>query len=166
MHRLRCAYNARAVCLRNCLMTKTDAEYGKVAVCEVDEIQTNSRFIRRARSWRKNNCVWPEGKRLGSRQFIVSAHNNFRTKLPQIVEEVVGETVIVIDQKKQKRTCNPRYSAQINHATSRAIRPIYDGGAVPWKSPVAAQSEDFQETPGEHSRLRHARREATLVWRG
>ena len=58
-------------------------------------------FIRRARAGRQDNAVGFHGQPIGWSDLVIPLNDDFGPKLSQIVEQVVSETVIVIDQKKQ-----------------------------------------------------------------
>ena len=61
----------------------------------------------RARAGGDDDGCRPELADLVDRHRVVPAHDDVRPKLTQILDEVVGERIVVVDDEKHGRPCRP-----------------------------------------------------------
>src|SRR5512143_815215 len=95
MHGFGCSDDPSAINLGDRLMAKTNSEDRVATVSKPHKIKTDTCFIRCARAGGEHNGLWLQGASLGRRQLIVSPDDDLRAQLSQIMEQVVGEAVVV-----------------------------------------------------------------------
>src|SRR6202044_3824248 len=91
--------NVAAKRLPDRLMTEADPEYRRRFAAHANEVETDAGFVRRARAGRENNGVRLVAERVRDRDLIVAPHRHVRAQLAQVMDEVEGEAVIVVDQR-------------------------------------------------------------------
>src|SRR5665213_3921052 len=101
MHRFRRAHDPAAIHLADRLVTEAHAKDRHAAVCGLDEVETDPGFVGRAGTGRQHDGLRLQRQRTGGGQFVIALYDDVGPQLSQIMEEVVGETVIIIDQKEQ-----------------------------------------------------------------
>src|SRR5579871_6787930 len=101
MHGYRSPHDRATIGLTDGLMTETDTECRHATSGLCDQLKANARLVGRARPWRKHDSLRAHGENVGEAQLVVAFDDDFRPELPQIVEEVVGKAVVVIDQEQQ-----------------------------------------------------------------
>ena len=99
VHRRWRAHNVAAERLPDRLMAEADPEHRRRFARRADEIETDARFVRRARTGRENDGVRLVGERVRDRDLIVAPHRHVRAQLAKVMDEVEGEAVIVVDQR-------------------------------------------------------------------
>jgi hypothetical protein len=88
--------------LTNRLMAEADPKDGGLTTAaegETHHVETDSTSIRCARSWREHNCLGRQLSDLRNRDFIVAFDNHCFAKLPQVLNEVIGKAVVVVDNE-------------------------------------------------------------------
>ena len=78
-------------------MTETNTEDRQPARCFFDQIEADSGFVGIAGTWRENNSVGTHLYCLVGAEGIVAPNFDLRSQFAQIVAEVVGETIVIID---------------------------------------------------------------------
>ncbi len=102
VHRLGRPHDLATEHLADRLMAEADAEQRHLRLGRRrDEIHADAGLVRRARARRQHDAVGLQGERVGDRDLVVAMDDAARPKIAQKVDEVVGETVVVIDQKQQ-----------------------------------------------------------------
>src|SRR5438552_6673036 len=142
MHGFTCSHNSGTIDLSDGLVTQTDAEDGKTTIGELDEFHADSCLVWSARTRRENYGLGVQRKRFRRGQIVVSAYDNFSAQLSEIVEQVVGKAVVVIDQKQQNAPISQ--TASSNRSTKD---PIYDGKAASWKRSLCKAAPSFFRKP-------------------
>src|SRR3984957_6914498 len=99
MHRRWRAHNIAAKGLSDRLMAKADPEHWCRSAGRANEIDTNARFVRRARPGGEDDGVRLVGERIPDRDFVVAPHGHIRAQLAKVVDEVEREAVIVVDER-------------------------------------------------------------------
>jgi hypothetical protein len=85
------------------LMPKADAEHGDLAGEVLDGVRGNTVvFERFARSGRDNEMGRVEGNELVYRHLVITEDFDIRAEFAEILDEVVGKGVIVIDEDEHK----------------------------------------------------------------
>src|ERR1700733_12138520 len=99
MHRRWRAHDIAAEGLSDRLMTKADPEHWRRSARRANEIDTNARFVRRARTGGEDDGVRFVGERIGDRDLVVAPNRHVRAQLAEVVDEVEREAVIVVDER-------------------------------------------------------------------
>ena len=69
----------------------------------LDQIEANSRFVRRAGTGREHDRVRIGREHVGARELVIAVHGDFRPKLAQVVDEVEAEAIVIVDQHDHGR---------------------------------------------------------------
>src|SRR5438105_15879866 len=99
MHETGSADDISAIGLCDALMTETDAQDWNLGPESQDDFFADSRFAWRARAGRNADVLRRLVCNFIQRDFIVSFDQKFTSKLAEILREIVGERVVVIDQE-------------------------------------------------------------------
>ena len=100
MHNAGSADHLSAIGLCDGLMTETDAQDWNLWPEPQDDFFADSRFAWRARAGGNADILWRQVCNFTQRDFIVSFDEKLTSKLAEILREIVGEGVVVIDQKQ------------------------------------------------------------------
>src|SRR5579862_175433 len=98
VHRQRRPHHLAAESLPDRLMPETDTEQGNGRRRLGDKIEADAGFVRRAGARREHDRLGGHRHDLGGRNLVVAMHDDVRPLLAQIMDEVEGEAVIVVDQ--------------------------------------------------------------------
>src|SRR3984957_13389802 len=98
MHRRWRAHNIAAKGLSNRLMAKADPEHWRRSARRANEIETDARFVRRARPGGEDDGVRLVGERVSDRDLVVAPNRHIRAQLAKVVDEIEREAVIVVDE--------------------------------------------------------------------
>src|SRR5208283_97313 len=99
VHHPRRTYDAATECLANCLVAKTYAEDRNRAGEAFDQRHANASLGRRAGAGRNNDLRRLPGLDLLQRQCVVTVYADVGAQFTQILHEVVGKAVVIIDHK-------------------------------------------------------------------
>ena len=99
VHRLGRAHDLAAIGLADGLMAQAHAQDRHAAVRLCDQLQADARLVGGAGPGRQHDAFGLQRQRLARGQRVIALDPHLRAQLAQIVEQVVGEAVIVIDQK-------------------------------------------------------------------
>lgn len=118
MHDVICPHDLAAKGLSDCLMSEADPHQGRACFgrCHC-EGQTDPGLIGIAGTGREQDAAWSQAHRLLDIDGIVAVYHHLRPEASQIVNEVVGETVVVIDQQQHGRIL----------CSKGRRRPLYSG---------------------------------------
>jgi len=100
VHRLGGAHDLAAIDLADRLMAQADAQDRHGAIRLFDHLQADARLVGGAGAGRQDDAFGLHRQRLRRRNLVIADDFYLRPQLAQIMEEVVGETVIVIDQEQ------------------------------------------------------------------
>src|SRR5262245_14387693 len=103
VHRLGRAHDPAAVGLANGLMAEAHAQHGDVGTRRFDQLQADAGLVRRTGPRREHDALGREANHLGDRNLVVTEDLASGAKLAQEVNEVIGKTVIVIDEDQHGR---------------------------------------------------------------
>src|SRR5439155_21418642 len=98
VHRHRRAHDLSAERLADCLVTEAYAENRNALRGLVDQIETDARLVRRAGTRREHNRIRVGGEHVGACELVVAMHGYLRPQPAEIMDEVEGEAVVIIDQ--------------------------------------------------------------------
>jgi hypothetical protein len=91
VHQARSAHHLTAKCGPDGLMSKADAKDGDFA-CEVaNQIDADTRFLRRAWTRRNDNALRLHRLNAGNSDLIVPANLNLGAEFPEILNQVIGK---------------------------------------------------------------------------
>src|SRR6516225_7134645 len=103
------------------LVTQADAKDRDPRRSGSNQIKTDAGLVRRARAGREHDGVGL-GSDNGVRGYLVVAiHLDLRPELTEIMNEVEGETIIIVDQDDHVRT---RILAAVRHARAERVKPL------------------------------------------
>src|ERR1700674_1075931 len=88
-----------AEALADALVTEAYAEDRDLTGEALNERNRNARFVGRARSGRDDDEPAAQGGALGKADFIVAMNRDFLPQLAEILDEVVGERVVIVDHQ-------------------------------------------------------------------
>src|ERR1700720_602978 len=120
MNRDRRAHHLAAERLADRLMPEADAEDRDSRRGGNDQIETDARLVRRARAWREHDGVRLGRDDIVRRHLVVAMHVNLGPELTEIMHEVEGETVVIVDQNDHGHT---RIPAAVRHARAKGVKP-------------------------------------------
>ncbi len=98
MHRHRRAHHRAAEHLPDRLMPETDPEDRNGGRSLADEVEADAGIVRRAGAGREHDGIGLGIDHSLRRDLVVAMHDHLRPQLPQVVEEIEGEAVVVVDQ--------------------------------------------------------------------
>ena len=101
MQDLRGEHDDSAKGLRDCLMPEADSEQRHASGKMLDRFEGDAGAVRRAWTWRDHNLLRTLRFDLCNGQLIVAIDLNISSKLTEILHEVVGKRVVVIDYEEQ-----------------------------------------------------------------
>ena len=104
MHETIGSHYLTTINLTDALMAKTDAQCGSGWSEARDHITADAGFIRRAGSWRNDDPLRVHRLDFIERHFIISVNDNVCPKFAKILNEVIGERIVVIDDQKHLKT--------------------------------------------------------------
>ncbi len=81
------------------LMPQTHAEDGRAASHPADQFDADARILRRARAGRDDDALRAQRFHLGHAHLVVAAHIHLRPQFTEILDEVVGEGIVVIEDE-------------------------------------------------------------------
>src|SRR5450830_1042023 len=95
-------------------MTETDAEDRNARRRLADEIEADASLVRRAGAGREHNGVRLRRHHVGDRNLVVAMHDDVRPQPAQVMDQVEGEAVVVVDQYYHCRLKPLYYKALIS----------------------------------------------------
>jgi len=81
------------------LVAEADAEDRQVVGGGLQQVQADAGLVRRAGAGRQEHALRLQAERLGHAHRVVAVDDGLRPQLVQVVDEVVGEAVVVIDHQ-------------------------------------------------------------------
>src|SRR5580704_6306446 len=99
MHQFRRANYPPSKRLANRLMPQTNAQYRNLPRKSRNQRNRNPRLPRRPRPRRNHNPLRPQIRNLIQRNHVIPAHQKRLSHLPEILRQVVGKRIVVIQQQ-------------------------------------------------------------------
>lgn len=99
MHQFRGTHDFAAESCADGLMSQADPEQGNFAGKMADQVDADSGFLRRAWSRGKQNALGVHGVDFCHSQLVVPAHYDLRSQFTQILDQVVGKGVVVVENE-------------------------------------------------------------------
>ena len=78
-------------------MAEANAQHRQPPGRFADQLEADARLVGVARPGRENQSVEPERHRLVGAERIVALHHDLRPQFAEIVEQVVGEAIVIVD---------------------------------------------------------------------
>src|SRR5262245_4949212 len=104
MKDLRRPHHSAAKGLANGLMTETNTEYRQLLTEMLKHVDGNAGVVRSSGTRRDDDSIRPQGRfDFGNRYFIVPAYLNALAQFTEILDQVVGERIVVVDNQKHCR---------------------------------------------------------------
>src|ERR1700676_4344130 len=88
-----------AECRADGLMAQAHAQDGKLSCEAPDELDANAGILRRARARRNHDAVWPAPGDFLDGNLVVSMDFDIASELAEILRQVVGEGIVVVEQE-------------------------------------------------------------------
>src|SRR5262249_59941093 len=114
MYGKRRADDLAAECLPDRLMAEADAEDRNARRRCRDQIKANAGLVRRAGPWREHDRVGLCRNDGARRHLVVTMHFDLGPELTEIVDEVEGKAVVIVDQDDHGRTGRSRIPALLD----------------------------------------------------
>src|SRR5947209_3830263 len=125
VHRDGCTRDGAAIYFADRLMAKAHTEDRHLAARVLDQIEADPSLMRGARPRRQHDRIGGRVKHIRDAHLVVPVHVDTRALRPEIMNEVEGKTVIVVDQGDVElrhgsaAEVKPRFSA---HRTAKSNR--------------------------------------------
>src|SRR6478672_5106685 len=103
MHENRRAHDVAAKDLRDALMAKTNAENWNVGAEFHDQLRADPGVLGSARSGRDADAIRLQRARFFRSDLVIAFHQDLGAELAEILDEVVGERIVVIDDEHVHR---------------------------------------------------------------
>ena len=107
MHQVRRADDVAAEDMADGLVTQAHAEDRLLAGEGLDHRARDAGFGRRTRARRDHHAVGIQRERFLHRDLVVAVHLLFHAQLPEVLDQVIGERIVVIDDQQHVRTICP-----------------------------------------------------------
>src|SRR5215467_10560365 len=98
VHQPRSAHDFSAVCFGDALMSQANTQNWSPHPERQNDVFTDPRLARRARTWGDANTIWCYCLNFLQRNRIIPPNDKFTPKLAEILREVVGKRIVIIDQ--------------------------------------------------------------------
>src|SRR4051812_13535332 len=128
--RLRAAHDA-AVDNADRLVPEADAEQRDRRAEAPDDVDRDPRVFRTPRAGRDDDLLRRHRADLVERHFVVAPHADLRAQLAQILHEVVGKRIVVVDDENHYKPACASSSARI---TARALSRVSSYSAAGFES--------------------------------
>ena len=92
------AHDPAAERLADGLMPEADAENGNALRGFVDQIEADSRLVGGAGTRREHDRVRIGREHVGARELVVAVDDDLRPQSAEVMDEVEGETVVIVDE--------------------------------------------------------------------
>ena len=99
------AHDRAAIDLADRLVAEADAEDRDFRAGALDQRQADAGLVGRAGAGREHDGLGVHGHHLVDGDLVVAAHGELRPQLADVVDEVVGEAVVVIDDENGHGLC-------------------------------------------------------------
>src|SRR5262245_37229724 len=119
MNRHRRPHDLAAEGLADRLMTQAHPEDRDARRGGRDQIETDAGFVRRARARREHDGLGLDANHRCGRHLVVTMHLGLSPELTEVVHEVEGETVVIVDQKDHERT---HIATAVRHARAKGVK--------------------------------------------
>ncbi len=103
VHQTSCTDNFTTINITHALVTQADSENRHLACKVADHIAADSRFLRGAWPWGDADALRRHRLNLGESDLIITPHQRIGTELSEILDEVVGEGIVIIDDEDHDR---------------------------------------------------------------
>ena len=124
VHQCFCAYDVAAKSRADGLMTEADSEQGNFAGEMANQIDADAGVLGRAGTGRNQDTIGVERSDLADREFIVTAYLDLGAELPQILDEVVGERVVVVEDEYHEVILRPSDEGRGSRAANEAEKSV------------------------------------------
>ncbi len=99
VHQVRSAHDVAAKSRADSLMSQADAEHRHFAGEVPDQINADAGILRRTRSRRDHDALRLHRLDLSNRDLVVAANLNLRAQFPEILNQVVGKGIVVVENE-------------------------------------------------------------------
>ena len=107
------------------LMSQANPQQRHLARKMADQLDADSGFLRRARAGREHDPFRVHRLHLGGRHLVIAAHLDLRTQFAQILHQVVGERIVIVEDENHKldrRVSSLYQSCPLRCQTSPALQ--------------------------------------------
>src|SRR4029077_7007222 len=122
VHQFRGARNFASVNFADTLVTEANAEQWDSRSEFTNDVATDSRVARPARSGRDADAFRNKLSNVSQARLVIAFHQNVGAQLAENLREVVGERIVIIDQEEFQR--NTPFARAIAARTAIALRSV------------------------------------------
>src|ERR1700687_2869719 len=108
VHEMGCAHHSASESFADRLVPETDSQHWNFSREMPDQIDADARLMWRARTGGDDNQLGPHVLALAYGHLIVAANLDLAAQLPDVLDQVVGERIVVVEYENQ--TCCSCYS--------------------------------------------------------
>src|SRR5262245_53996602 len=113
------------------LVAKADTEDRGSWCCFLDQREADAGLIRCAWSGRKHDGVRLQRHHIGNGNLVVAMHGDIRPKPSQIMEEVEGEAVVVVDEYDHVPPCFQGFTVALKRGQAARAAAVVTGRVWP-----------------------------------
>ena len=106
-------HHVAAIGLADALVAQADAQDGRGRAHALDDLQRDTGFVRGARTGRDDDAFRRELLYLVHRQRIIAHHHDLGPQRLQVLHEVVGEAVVVVEHQEHRSVREQEYSVDL-----------------------------------------------------
>ncbi len=106
------------------LMAEANAENGNFSGETLDDGHAQAGFARRAGAGRNNDALGTHARDFVESDFVVAADGEFLPQLAEVLRQVVGEGVVVVEQQEHFRKRDAKFSRTLNSINFEYIARI------------------------------------------
>src|SRR5580700_674364 len=120
---MRSAHHIAAKSRANSLMPKANSEHRHFAREMPNQINADAGVLRRARTGRNHNALRLHRFNVTHTDLIVAADLNLRTEFPEILNQVIGKRVVVVENEDHKQPSCVKFTRR--RAPRSPTRPLF-----------------------------------------
>src|SRR5687768_8282442 len=119
MHGRRCAADRAPIDHPDCLVPEADAEDRHARPEVPDHVDRDPRSLRPTGPWGDQDLFGCHGLDFANGDLVVTAYADLRPELAEVLHEVVGERIVVIDDKDHVAAIHLNYRLQLQTSKSK-----------------------------------------------
>src|SRR5215475_975668 len=142
-----CPHDFSAEGLSDRLVAETYSEDWNAGGRFADEIEANAGFVGRARAWREDDRTGLQRHDVGDRNLVVAVDDDIGPQPSQVVEEVEGEAVIVVDQDNHVPPLCQGFKVPPKEGQAAGFAVVTDRAWPRWRSGVLPPLRETRLSP-------------------
>jgi hypothetical protein len=141
MHEAICADNLATEHVAHALVAQAYSEDRCAFAKSANDVAADARFVGRAGAWRNADAFWRESRDFIERDLVIAFHGRFGAEFAKVLDEVVGETVVVIDDEEhggRRMSPTKQQTARSGRRLSKISFPAQSAFSIPARGIVIA----------------------------